>query len=73
MWWVLFFFSVNSVGLNWTGIGSILLNLLFFGSTGLTEKISRDKYPKYALYQKTTPRLYPLPASKSHETLLKED
>ena len=60
----MFFFSVNSVGLNWTGMGALLLHLLFFGSTELTERISSAKYPKYALYQKTTPRLYFLPASK---------
>lgn len=63
LWWLLFFCSVNSVGLNWSGIGALLLNLLFFGSTALTEQISASKYPEYALYQKTTPRLYPLPTS----------
>ena len=64
MWWVMFLFSVNSAGLNWTGVGAVLLHLLFFGSTALTEKISLAKYPLYAKYQQTTPRLYPLPASK---------
>ena len=72
LWWTLFFFSVNCVGLNWTGIGALLLHLLFFGSTALTEQISAKKYPKYAKYQKTTPRLYFLPASKDLESV-KED
>lgn len=36
IWWVQFLFSYNSVGLNWTGLGALLLNLLFLGSTYLT-------------------------------------
>lgn len=72
IWWVMFFFSVNSVGLNYSGIGSALLHLLFFGSTGLTEQISSEKYPKYKIYQQTTPRLYPLPPSKKIESLKQE-
>ena len=72
IWWLMFFFSVNSVGWNWTGLGALMLNLLFFGSTDLTEKISASKYPKYAQYQKTTPRLYPLPVSSNFESLKEE-
>lgn len=47
MWWVIYFFSVSSSGLNLSGIGALLLNLLFLGSTALTEKISCEKYPAY--------------------------
>jgi steroid 5-alpha reductase family enzyme len=47
MWWVIYFFSVSSSGLNLSGIGALLLNLLFLGSTALTEKISCEKYPEY--------------------------
>ncbi len=65
----MFLFSVNSVGLNWTGVGCVLLHLLFFGSTGLTEKISSSKYPKYKEYQKTTSRFLPLPPSSEYATL----
>lgn len=52
MWWVMFLFSVGAVGLNLSGIGAGLLNLLFLGSTTLTEKISCEKYPEYTQYQK---------------------
>lgn len=44
---------------NWTIVGPVLLSLLFLGSTGLTEKLSMQKYPKYKRYQKTTSRLLP--------------
>jgi len=40
MWWVMYLFSVVSSGLNLSGIGALLLNLLFLGSTPLTEMIS---------------------------------
>jgi steroid 5-alpha reductase family enzyme len=40
MWWVMYLFSVVSTGLNLSGIGALLLNLLFLGSTPLTEMIS---------------------------------
>jgi steroid 5-alpha reductase family enzyme len=59
-------FSVNSIGINYTGLGAILLNLLFLGSTGLTEQISKEKYPRYGEYQKTTSMLIPFPASKGY-------
>lgn len=59
MWWVIGLIGVNSVGLNWSICGALLLNLLFFGSTDLTEKISSSKYPKYKDYQATTSRLVP--------------
>jgi steroid 5-alpha reductase family enzyme len=40
IWYVQYLFSHNSVGCNWSGLGAVLLNLLFLGSTALTEKIS---------------------------------
>ena len=52
-------FSVNSVGWNWSGVGVVLLNLLFLGSTPLTELISAQKYPQYKAYQRETSRLIP--------------
>lgn len=36
MWWVIYLFSVSSSGVNLSGIGALLLNLLFLGSTALT-------------------------------------
>jgi hypothetical protein len=60
MWWVIYFFSVNSIGFNWSGLGALLLNLLFLGSTKLTERISTEKYPAYVEYSKETSMLIPL-------------
>lgn len=41
--------------------GPLLLTALFQGSTGLTERLALEKYPAYRDYQRTTPRLVPLP------------
>lgn len=46
---------------NWSGIGFILLCLLFQGSGWFTENITISKYPKYKEYQKTTPLYLPNP------------
>jgi steroid 5-alpha reductase family enzyme len=59
LWWVIFAFSFNSYGLNICVLGAVLLNLLFLGSTSLTEQISCAKYPKYLEYQKQVSRLVP--------------
>jgi steroid 5-alpha reductase family enzyme len=40
-------------------VGAALLNLLFLGSTALTEKISLEKYPAYKHYQNEVSRLLP--------------
>jgi steroid 5-alpha reductase family enzyme len=58
-------FSHNSCGFNWSGLGAILLNLLFLGSTALTEKISSEKYPEYSNYKKATSMLVPWSAGKT--------
>ena len=63
MWWTLYLFSV-AAGAGWlnpTIAGAGLLTLLFQGSTTFTERLSREKYPSYADYQRTTSRLLPLP------------
>lgn len=65
LWYVQYLFSHNSSGWNWTGVGAVLLNLLFLGSTALTEKISAQKYPLYAQYQTTTSMLIPWPSKKT--------
>jgi steroid 5-alpha reductase family enzyme len=65
IWYVQYLFSHNSSGWNWTGVGAVLLNLLFLGSTNLTEKISSQKYPLYSQYQTTTSMLIPCPSRKS--------
>ena len=62
MWWVFYLFAVGASGqwLHWTGLGCILLTLLFVGSIRLTEQISLGKYPGYADYQANTPCVVPL-------------
>jgi len=61
IWWVFYVFSVAASGnpFNWSIIGTILLTLLFQGSTPFTEYISSQKYPLYKVYQQTTSRLIP--------------
>jgi steroid 5-alpha reductase family enzyme len=60
IWLVFYFFSVAATGkiLNWTLAGSILLILLFLGSSSFTEKISAGKYPEYSDYQKRVKRFF---------------
>ena len=55
IWLSLYFFTfgagVCKYGIfNWTIIGSLVLVLLFIGSSTLGEAISKSKYPKYSLY-----------------------
>jgi steroid 5-alpha reductase family enzyme len=59
MWWTIGLIGINSAGFNYTIFGALLLNLLFFGSTALTEKISCEKYPLYKDYKNTTSMLIP--------------
>ncbi|MEZ4380681.1 MAG: DUF1295 domain-containing protein [Nannocystaceae bacterium] len=63
IWWSFYLFSVGA-GADWCGpalVGPALLTALFQGSTAFTESISRSKYPEYADYQESTPRLLPRP------------
>ena len=62
IWLSFYLFSVAASGkwINWTIIGSVLLILLFLGSTKLTELISGDKYPGYARYIKDVPKFIPM-------------
>lgn len=75
LWWSIYLFSVSaqatsvkslqdssawlSLFVNYSVIGAFLLNLLFLGSTTLTEHISVSKYPKYKEYQARVSRLVP--------------
>ncbi len=61
IWIVFYFFSVAATGiwLNWSVMGAILLVLLFWGSSNLSESISKGKYPGYAEYLKRVPRFIP--------------
>ncbi len=62
IWVVFYLFAISASGqvVHWTGLGCLLLILLFQGSTRLTEEISLGKYPDYGAYQATVPRLVPL-------------
>jgi steroid 5-alpha reductase family enzyme len=60
--WVIFYlFSVNATGqwVNWTIGGSVLLLILFKGSSDFSEELSANKYPAYKDYQKNVPRFIP--------------
>lgn len=61
IWISFYFFGVAASGkwLNPTISGSVLLVLLFIGSTILTERISSSKYPGYKQYQKDKPKFIP--------------
>jgi steroid 5-alpha reductase family enzyme len=65
LWWSMYLFGVAASGawLNWTIVAPIALSAIFQGSTWLTEKISKTKYPDYGNYQRTTSRFLPLPPS----------
>jgi steroid 5-alpha reductase family enzyme len=60
--WVCFYlFSVSASGewFNWSIAGSLLLIVLFQGSSNFSEEISTGKYPGYKTYQQQVPRFIP--------------
>jgi len=63
LWWSFYLFAVaaGAGALDASIAGAAVLTLLFQGSTRLTERLSREKYPAFAEYQATTSRLIPLP------------
>ena len=60
-WWILFLIGAVAAGslFEWTIIGAFLLTLLFLGSTSFTERLTLERYPEYAQYQKTTSAMIP--------------
>lgn len=61
IWWAFYLFGVSASGC-WASpamLGTVLLTLLFLGSTAVTEVISASKYPAYKRYQRTTSQLVP--------------
>ena len=64
-WAVFYLFAVAATGqwVHWSGLGIVLLVMVFVGSIRLTESVSAEKYPGYADYQSTTPMLLPTPRS----------
>ena len=61
MWVTFYVFAVSASGQvwHWTGLGCVLLILVFQGSTRLAEQISSEKYPAYSKYQASVPKLIP--------------
>ena len=61
MWVTFYVFAISASGQvwHWTGLGCILLILVFQGSTRLAEQISSEKYPAYSKYQASVPKLIP--------------
>lgn len=65
VWFSLYFFCVGAgvvkYGIfNWSIIGSLLLILLFMGSSTLGEAITSKKYPEYDKYQKQVYKYLPI-------------
>lgn len=61
VWISLYLFSISASGsiINWSISGSLLLVVLFMGSSSFGEEISAGKYPEYKEYQKRVPRFLP--------------
>ena len=49
IWWTVYLFGSSDTGIqfHWTGVGALLLTLLFHASTDFTESISAPKYKDY--------------------------
>lgn len=61
--WISFYIFSIAAGAgiaNWSGVGAVLLVLLFLGSAWLGEMISSSKYPAYAEYKKKVCKFLPL-------------
>lgn len=61
IWVVLYQWScfITDSYYNWTGFGALGYLALFQGSTWLTEKITKGKYPEYAEYQQRVAKFLP--------------
>lgn len=61
VWWTLYLYVVLAGGelFHWSGIGAVLLTLLFMGSTALTESISAARYTRYEGYRGRTSAIVP--------------
>jgi steroid 5-alpha reductase family enzyme len=62
MWWAFYLFSIAAGAplFNLALAGPIALVLIFQGSTAFTEKLTVEKYPAYAEYQRRVSRLWPI-------------
>ncbi|TVQ19989.1 MAG: DUF1295 domain-containing protein [Spirochaetaceae bacterium] len=63
VWWCVYFMMVGALGIvaHPSGVGAVLLTLLFIGSTRFTESITLSRYPEYRTYQITTSAIVPWP------------
>jgi steroid 5-alpha reductase family enzyme len=61
IWLCVYLFSCLSSGVlfNWSAVGIVLLVLLFQGSMQFSEAITLSKYPLYANYLATVPKIIP--------------
>ncbi|MEZ4961204.1 MAG: DUF1295 domain-containing protein [Saprospiraceae bacterium] len=61
IWLAFYLFSAAATGrwLNGSLVGAVLLLLLFQGSSDFSEKLSAEKYPAYAEYQRRVGRFLP--------------
>ncbi|MFW5715840.1 MAG: DUF1295 domain-containing protein [Spirochaetota bacterium] len=61
VWWTLYLLAVVASGelVQWSGLGVLLLTLLFVGSTWFTESISGARYPRYTEYRQRTSAIVP--------------
>lgn len=61
IWWTLYLFTIVATGMyiNWSMAGTLLLLLLFQGSSNFSEEVSAGKYPHYKAYQQRVPRFIP--------------
>ena len=63
MWIAFYLFAISAADQvwHWTGIGCVVLFLMFQASTRLGEKISLERYPEYRSYQEVVPMFIPNP------------
>jgi steroid 5-alpha reductase family enzyme len=71
LWWSVYLFTISSQYssykesfnffslFNYSLLAALIMSLLFFGSSNVTEKISESKYPEYAHYKKKVNRIFP--------------
>lgn len=66
-WLVVFAFGAVAAGtvLVWSGVGFLVLVVLFIGSTIFGESITRSKYPEYADYQARVSPIIPWPPRRT--------
>jgi steroid 5-alpha reductase family enzyme len=69
IWWSVYSIGTTAISqvFHWSGLGALLLTLLFLGSTRFTEAISSSKYPAYQEYRAATSAIVPWPSRAGQE------